>query len=135
SLNAGLDLNRGTITVSIAGKSVHIQFKHGFRVYLSDVGGSMVFLDVNHNGVHDEGEPFTIADENGNFSLDEEVDPDVRNDAPGPLEQLDRNGNRIVDAEVARLLITGGTFLDGAETGGVITLDHNNLKGLTDIAG
>lgn len=64
--------------------------------YLS---GSTVFLDFNLNGVLDDGEPSALTDESGAFELDVTEET---------LQKYDRNGNGVLVADEAILVVTGG---------------------------
>lgn len=142
--HVGLDVNSGTASVSVAGRSVHLRFKGGFRVWLSNVGGSTVFLDVNRNGTLDEGEPWTLADEEGNFSFDNEAEEGSSGEATvitleealGELLSHDVNGNGIIDEEEGVLYVSGGTDVaNGAAGPAGVALESGLASGTTSYAG
>ncbi|WP_221032086.1 LEPR-XLL domain-containing protein [Actomonas aquatica] len=141
SYRASIDLNSGRMDVSIRiwkfNFTVHVRLKGGFRVWLSDVGGSTVFLDVNRNGVLDEGEPFTLADEEGNFDFATAFDPDAEGNevlegevtvAYRPLGQLtpfDTNGDGVLSADEISLYAVNGMVVDQTADDRLLYRDAN----------
>ena len=62
--------------------------------------GSLVFLDLNFNGLLDEDEPFALADESGRYHLSISEDESIA---------IDLNFNGVIDPGEATLVIMGGT--------------------------
>lgn len=120
-----------------ASLTVHINFRTG-RVWLSDVGGSLVYFDANLNGVQDPDEPFTYADATGSFTFDEPTTnlTDEEEEAT-ILAELDLNGDGILGADEGHFTLIGGTPLSD-QTDAAITplvLAEGGLTGATDYAG
>lgn len=96
------------------GKTIHISLKNGFRVYLSNISGGTAFLDVNYNGVMDEGEVSTTVNENGyfNFYGNQEDYLDELPSHLGILAPFDTNGNGTIDYEEGVIVVRGGKDAD-----------------------
>ncbi|MCF3649927.1 LEPR-XLL domain-containing protein [Synoicihabitans lomoniglobus] len=153
--SAGINVNDGSLNIGISGVgTVHVRFRGGFRIWLSNVGGSTVFLDVNHNGVQDEGEPSTIADEDGNFDFSNEVTteeaPEVavgdtlngEGEMPDPavllgmLATYDLDADGAIDGDEGTFYLIGGTnVLTGETAEGAIDLGGSTGAGATAWAG
>ncbi len=125
--------------------TVHVRLKGGFRVWLSNVGGSTVFLDVNRNGVLDEGEPSTQTDANGNFDFAEQYDPEAEGDTPlegeapevastlGELAVFDANEDGILTADEVQLYAVNA--VSGSESSDLRRLFRDdNGNGVWDAA-
>lgn len=127
SFSANVDLGDGRLDVRMKFwkfyVTVHVRLKGGFRVWLSNVGGSTVFLDVNRNGVLDNGEPFTLTDADGNFDFAEVADPDAE-------------GNEVLEGEAPETVSSLGRLaafdLDGD---GVLAGDEIQLYAVNGISG
>ena len=61
--------------------------------------GTRVFLDIDGDREWDEGEPFAISDERGQFEIDVEEEE-------GYI--IDENGNKLIDASEAMIVAEGG---------------------------
>jgi hypothetical protein len=134
-----ISLSRGTfdalIDVGPRNVRLHARLKNGFRVWLSDVGQSTVFLDVNRNGRLDLNEPFTLAGDDGSFDFNEPAGDSIPLVEATPFERLDLNSNGLLDLDEARIRVSGGTFVDGGgDHAGILTLDANTLSGVSEIA-
>ncbi len=106
------------IICASAHKTIHMNFKTG-RIYLSDIGDATVFLDVNGNGELDDGEPFTITNDVGEFDFLAATfneDDDALATTLGALSIYDTNQNGVLDATEGQLLVTGGTDIDTGES-------------------
>ncbi len=112
-------LQDGRLHVSMGGiGTITVRLTSGGSAWLSNVGGSMVFLDVNGNRILDEGEPFTMTDEAGNFSFDDPDAPVSGDDDElpvgallGALAEYDRNGDGILDESEIQLYAVNGVDL------------------------
>ncbi|MBD2291935.1 cadherin-like domain-containing protein [Anabaena sphaerica FACHB-251] len=86
-----------------------IQFIDGFGNYTYNfvngkvidgfIQGGTVFLDANLNGIHDEGEIYTLSNQNGQFQL-------FIDDAT--FNQVDTNQDGTIDLSEGRLAMVGG---------------------------
>lgn len=144
-LSASIDVANAHASVTIHGsvvgikfsKTITVDFRNGIRVHLSDVAGSIVFLDLNRNGRWDPGEPTTTADGNGyfHFSDEDSLSPGTAT-PPTPFAQLDANGNGFIDDDEGVFYVVGGTRISDGTTGGAPEmLAHNLVAGRTDFAG
>lgn len=134
----------GTFSVTVGGtivgvevsETVKVSLKNGISLSASNVVGATAFLDLNRNRILDAGEPWTIVDEDGLFSFNEEFgEPAVDEPEPTPFELLDKNGNDRLDFDEARLVLFGGTNLEtGQFNTRFMTLPNNELAGLSGMA-
>ncbi len=117
--------------------TIHIDFNGGGRIWLSDIAGATVFLDLNNNEQLDPGEIFTIADDNGYYSFAEPLPMVDAGSRPlTPFERLDRNHNGILDAEDGRFLLIRGVSSDNHEPyAEALDLPEGVLSGSTDLPG
>src|SRR5690606_25852440 len=90
------------------------------------------------------GEPFTLADQNGHFSFDDETaaasDGEAAvvslSDLLGPLAVFDTNANGVLDEDEGTLHVAGGIDLATATTLAAATrLENGAPSGLTGRAG
>ncbi len=142
-LSGNVDVHSGTASVEVSGsidlwldsidwsRTIHLQFKNGFGIYLSDVAGSLVFLDVNKNGALDAGEPFTYADANGRFTFDDAAAAALAGESQTPFARLDADQDGFLDYDEGRVLLTGGFALATGQANALtIALPEGQLSGL-----
>ena len=104
--------SRGYISGRVGPVKFRIDLKYGGgSIWLSEVGGSTVFLDVNHNGELDDGEPTTTSDADGNFDFSETVV--VEEVAPTLFATLDLNEDGILSTDEVSIQRIGGTRIEG----------------------
>ncbi len=140
-ISVGFDaaIDNGRLQVSIGGVgTVTVQLTSGGSAWLSNVGGSMVFLDVNGNRILDEGEPFTMTDEAGNFDF---ADPDAPvniDDGERPagallglLAPYDLNGDGLLDESEIQLYAVNGVDVS-AESAIMRVYRDDNGNGVWD---
>ncbi|MCD8483507.1 MAG: hypothetical protein LR015_13115 [Verrucomicrobia bacterium] len=114
-----------------AGVTVKLSLHNGISIWSSEVSGGMVYFDANGNGVHDDGEPFSMVDESGNVSFVSTI-PDT-DTGPRPLslfEQLDIDGDGVLSANEVSMLVLGGTDVEtGISNDQTLSIDDPLLAG------
>ena len=125
---------RGSLTID--GNKVELRLKGGFKIWDSDIAGATAFLDVNRNGVLDDGEPFTIADDQGNFSFVDSDSTVLTPELPDSLRPFDLNQDQVLDATEGRWIVIGGVDLDTLEAQtGTTVLEGGAASGVTNRSG
>ena len=126
------------LSASVTADSISLSVSHAGRTYTfgsggissgSIIAGTSVFLDVNRNGILDDNEVFTIADELGNFSFVETDAPPARQTL---LDPYDINGNGLLELSEGQIVVSGGTALANMVVNR--EFDNSELFGATGLA-
>jgi hypothetical protein len=144
-LSATIDLVAASVSVEISGtilfihwhKSITIDFKNGVHISLSNVAGSIVFLDRNGNNVLDPGEPATIADESGKFTFNPgQTAINAGNSPQSPFALLDSDHDNFIDSNEGRFFLIGGTSIQTrAPNTTLLELPAGEIVGTTHFSG
>lgn len=129
-LDVTVDLGNASLSVKISGsvgidplsigwsKTITIEFRNGVHIYLSDVAGSLVYLDLDNDDILDDGEPWTVADEKGRFTFD-----------------IPEETTAVIPSSVGRVLLVGGINRNtGVNNTSTIVLPENRITFATNYA-
>jgi hypothetical protein len=149
SLSGTVDLANASVSITVSGsisllvtsiswsKTITIEFSNGLHIYLSDVAGEIVYLDINHNDKLDPNEPWGVADAQGKFTFNPPNTPvDVGAAAPTPFDTLDSDNDGVIQTNEGAFLLVGGTVrATGQPNTATVSLGEGQLVGVTGFAG
>ena len=80
--------NDGVFSVSLGGTTINVSLSDGLKVWSSDLGGSVVFVDRNGDGIPQSNELGGTADSSGDFAFQDQ----------SLFKQFDTNGDHVLSS-------------------------------------